>query len=154
MNVRVDSNVRSFRNWPLVMRSVPRVRRPSSAWLPCCWAVDLSIGAPGTLTALGSSCCVCQAKSWSRLPSFLDNKSCFACLTTSRTSATRAWPSGESLADGLESALDSRKLFNATSIWSFWCKRVSSRPFGACQGELELVLTEGALPSWKALTMP
>lgn len=56
-------NLRSFRNWPLEMMSVPRVRRPSRASFPCCFAVSLSTGAPGTDALPPSMFCDCQTKS-------------------------------------------------------------------------------------------
>lgn len=38
---------------------------------------------------------------------------------TSRVSAISALPSGESFSEGLDRALEARKLLRATSIWSF-----------------------------------
>lgn len=102
------------------MIKVPRVRSPCSALSPCCCAVSLFTGAFGVPTALGSNCVVCQMKSWSRLPSFLDSRRFLAWVTTSLKSFTRAFPSVESLSEGFARALDARKLFRATSIWAFW----------------------------------
>lgn len=112
------------------MIKVPRVRSPCSALSPCCWAVSLFTGALGVSTALGSNCVVCQMKSWSRLPSFLDNSSCLDWVTTSRKSFTRALPSGESLSAGVVRALEARKLLRATSIWSFWRSRGQKQSIG------------------------
>lgn len=114
------------------MIRVPRVRRPCRALSPCCLAVSLSTGVFGVLTALGSNCCVCQMKSCSKFPSFLLKSKFFACVTTSRTSVTSALPSVDSLPEGWDKALDARKLFRATSIWSFCWQVISLLISGLC----------------------
>jgi len=97
---------------------VPSVRKPSRASLPCCCAVSLSTGAPGTDAFPPSMCCDCQMKSCRRSPWFLERRRCCACFTTSLKSAIKACPSGESFFDGLERAFDLMKLFRAISICS------------------------------------
>jgi hypothetical protein len=126
--------------------SVPSVRRPSKASLPCCLAVSLSTGAPGRAALPPSMCCDSQMKSWRRSPWFLLNRRTLACSMTSRTSATSPFPSAESLLEGLLKAADERKLLRAMSICSF-C-RTGQRMMKArhCRRRL----TDGTLPSWKA----
>jgi hypothetical protein len=116
------TNLHSFRNWPLVMSSVPRVLSPSRALSPSCLASSLLRGVFGVLTDLASNCWVCQMKSCSRFPSFLDRRSLLAWLTTSTTSATSSRPSADSFFEGLDRALLAMKLFRATSIWSFYAR--------------------------------
>ena len=120
-------NLQSFRNWPLEINNVPSVRKPSNASFPCCLAVSLSTGAPGSAAFPPSMCCDCQIKSCSKFPSFLDSKSCLACSTMSRKSATKAWPSVESFLDGLASGRDLRKLLSAISICSFCATQTCQR---------------------------
>lgn len=124
------------------MTRVPSVRRPSSASLPCCFAVPLSIGASGEPAAPPSIPWACQMKSCSRLPSFLVSMSIFALSTTSRTSATRPRPSSERRFDGCDKARDLRKEFKATSICSFW--KDYQHPDSVLIGLL--AHTEGTLP--------
>ncbi|KAH8625268.1 hypothetical protein IG631_20733 [Alternaria alternata] len=98
------------------MIRVPRVRRPSSASFPCCFAVSLSTGALGRLALLLPRCSACQMKSWRRLPSFLVRSRILACSMTLFRSETRCWPSLDSFLDGELSALCASAELSATSI--------------------------------------
>lgn len=111
------------------------------------------------LIELASNWLVCQIKSWSRFPSFLDKSSFLACVTTSTTSATSSRPSAERFLEGLDRALLETKLFRATSIWSFYERKIISfnptflRLWHAIEDEDDRdemkhnKLTEGTLPS-------
>lgn len=113
---RTVASERSFLNWPLEMRRVPRVRSPSSASLPCCLAVSLSTGAFGKLVLAPVICSACQMKSWRRLPSFLVSSRILACSITALRSATSFWPSLESFFDGELSGREARAELRAMSI--------------------------------------
>lgn len=133
---------------------MPSVRRPSNAWLACCWAVSLSIGAFGRAASAPVIFCDCQMKSWRRLPSFFVRRRYLACSTTSRKSATKSRPSAESFWDGVARGLDFKKLFSAMSICSFWnilAANPSNGPQLLMKLQQQMVeLTDGTLPAWKA----
>jgi hypothetical protein len=113
---RTVASDRSFLNWPLEMSRVPRVRRPSSASFPCCFAVFLSTGALGRAALLPPRCSACQMKSWRRLPSFLVSSRILACSMTLLRSVIRCWPSLDSFLDGELRALCASAELSATSI--------------------------------------
>lgn len=92
------------------------MRSPSSASLPCCFAVSLSTGAPGRVVPAPVICSACQMKSWRRLPSFLVRSRILACSMTVLRSPTSFWPSLDSFFEGELSGFDASAELSATSI--------------------------------------
>lgn len=116
-DARTEVCLRSFLNSPLVIMSVPRVFRPSTALLASCWPVSLSTGSPGRLasTLPAEIFWACQIKSCSSSPSFLTKSIVFAASMTLRRSATRVFPSDESSLDGDVRVLEFKAEFKAMS---------------------------------------
>ena len=138
-------DLRSFRNSPLVINSLPRVFRPSNASWASCWAESLVTGTPGFSVSPEEMVCASHRNSCKSCPSFLLNISFLACSITFRRSLTRAWPSPESSWDGDERALEVRALFRATSHCLFYGRKQGQQalwtwminglhiPMGACR---------------------